>query len=325
MNIVYVSNEAYAGYLGVSLYSLFENNKKEKELDIYIISTGIGRTSRERLYASANIFNRKIHIIDFSDIRERFDYKIDTGKFDISAMGRLFIGELLPKEVERVLYLDCDTVILRSLGKLWRRKLHGKVLAAAAEPTVSEEMKKDIGIGASWKYFNSGVLLIDLNRWRRENIKNKILAYFETISRKSIFADQDAINGALAGRIALIPPEYNFFSNYKYWKYEDLIAISPYYKTVSRKRYEAAKNHPAIIHFAGDERPWNKGCLNYYKKAYDKYKALSPWKGDSYIGGKRAYMFAYHMMNLMTLICPNMRKMISEKYLEEQKRKKGKN
>lgn len=322
MNIVYVSNEAYAGYLGVSLYSLYESNKEEKDLEVYIISTGIRRASRERLFATAKIFKRSLHLIDFSDIRERFEEGESAGKFDISAMGRLFVGELLPAHVKRLIYLDCDTIILRPLGRLWKKSLRGNLLAAAPEPTVSEEMRQDIGIGRNWVYFNSGVLLIDLERWRREGIKNRILRYYENIRAKSVFADQDAINGALAGRIGMLPPEYNFFSNYKYWRYEGLVRISPYYRLVPRHRYECAKLHPAIIHFAGEERPWNKGCMNYYKRAYDKYKALSLWKGEPEVGGKRIFMLAYHVMNRMTLLFPGLRQRISRMYLEEQKKKR---
>ncbi|MDO4787542.1 MAG: glycosyltransferase family 8 protein [Johnsonella sp.] len=322
MNIVYVSNEAYAGYLGVSLYSLYESNKEEENLEVYIISTGIGKNSRERLFSTAKIFKRKLHIIDFSDIRERFKKSGDGGKFDISAMGRLFAGELLPQKIKRLIYLDCDTIVLRPLKRLWKKDLRGNLLAAVLEPTVSEEMREDIGLGRNWKYFNSGVLLIDMERWRREGIKDRILAYYENIRARSIFADQDAINGALAGRIAVLSPEYNFFSNYKYWKYEELLRISPYYRIISKQRYESARSHPVIIHFAGEERPWNKGCMNYYKRAYDKYKERSLWKGEPDVGGKRLFMLAYHVMNRMTLLFPDLRKWISKKYLEEQKKKR---
>ena len=97
--------------------------------------------------------------------------------------------------------------------------------------------------------------------------------------------------------------------------YKELVKNTPEYGIITKEEYKLAAKHPVIIHFAGDERPWNKGCLNYYKKAYDKYAALSVWE-DKRVSGKRIYMFFYHLMNLSTVFIPSLRRRISRMYLE---------
>ena len=315
MEAAYVSNEVYARYLGAALYSLYDNNKDEKELNVHVVSIGMQYTSLKRLKETAKIFKRKINIINFDDIKYKLGKSSDTGRFDYSIMGRLFLGELLPESVKKVIYLDCDTIVLGSLKKLWRLALYSNIMAAVPEPTVNKSIKEKAGLYKDGLYYNSGVLLINLSLWRKENIKDKLLAYHQSIRSKCLFGDQDALNGVLAYRIKLLPPKYNFFSNYKYWSYKELVKNTPEYGIITKEEYKIAAKHPVIIHFAGDERPWNKGCLNYYKKAYDKYAALSVWE-DKRVSGKRIYMFFYHLMNLSTVFVPSLRHRISRMYLE---------
>ena len=103
MNIVYIANEKFAVHLGVSLYSLYERNRHEKELRVFIISTGIGEDSLGKLKSIAKRFGRAVEIIELKDTSKYFDTGLQDASFDISKMGRLLVGELLPKDVDRVL------------------------------------------------------------------------------------------------------------------------------------------------------------------------------------------------------------------------------
>lgn len=83
---------------------------------------------------------------------------------------------------------------------------------------------------------------------------------------------------------------------------------------MTREEYEKAKRHPAIIHYAGDERPWIAGNMNHYRRAYDKYLAMTPWAGTPKEEGKRLYMLAYHGMDYATAVCPRIRRSISRNF-----------
>ena len=104
MDIVYASNDLYARHLAVSMISLFDRNQQAEEITVYVLSVGITEESRQKLQKIADQYHRNLELLDLTDIRDRFDYEIDTRGFDISAMSRLFIGTLLPRTVKRVLY-----------------------------------------------------------------------------------------------------------------------------------------------------------------------------------------------------------------------------
>ncbi len=322
MNIVYVANEKYVQHLCISMLSLLDHHRGKEELRLYIISTGIKEASQKILRDAALLYKREICILDFADIAEKFSYKPDTSRFDIAALGRLFLGELLPAEAERVLYLDCDTLVLQNLEALYAVDLKGKLLGAVPEPTIYPSSKTDIGMYKERLYYNSGVLLADLAQWRKTRATETVLAYLESINEVCLFADQDAINGAFMQRIRTLSPKYNFFSNYPYWRYEALLRLAPEYGVIPKAVFEQAKKHPAILHFAGDERPWKRGNLNYYRRAYEKYKRLSPFADAPPEPANICYMFAYHLMNLATFVCPGLRVWLSRQWLRKIKREK---
>ena len=144
MNIVYASNENYVKHMAASMASVFEQNKKEKRLVVYVLSMGIKMDSREKLESVANRYDREMKWIEFDNIRDYFDFRVHTRGFDISAMGRLFVGRLLPENIRRVLYLDCDTVAVQPFGRLWRMDLKGKLVGAVMEPTIYREVNRSL-------------------------------------------------------------------------------------------------------------------------------------------------------------------------------------
>lgn len=314
MNVVYAANDNYARHLGTSLYSLLDRNRDAEEITAYILSVNLSEENKHHLSSITEQFGRKMVLIEIGEVKDRFAYEIDTGGFDISTMSRLFIGELLPETVERVLYLDCDTVVLQSLQKLWDRSLAGQILGAVLEPTIYREVKEAIDLGEEDPYFNAGVLLIDLKRWREEGVQQKLLSFYQDKGGQLFACDQDAINGALKGHIKSLPPRYNFFTNYRYFSYKELISLSATYEAVPEEAFLQARQHPAIVHYMGDERPWIAGNLNHYRKAYENYLAKTPWKGTPKEKGKVAYMIAYHLMDYVTVVCPGMRRAISKRF-----------
>lgn len=313
MNVVYASNDNFARHLATSLCSLLDHNQLMKELNIYVMSVNMSNLCKDQLRKIAEQFDRPMEIIELGNLEARFTYRVNTGGFDVSTLSRLFVSEVLPESVERILYLDCDTVILRSLQKLWDLDLRGKILAAVMEPTIYESVKEEIGLGEQDPYFNAGVLLIDLKKWREQDIQTRILDFYQAHDGFLFACDQDTINGALKGEIRPMSPSYNFFTNYRYFKYEELVRQSSSYQMVPKEIFQRAKHHPAIVHYMGDERPWIAGNMNHYRKAYEFYLDQTPWRGAPKESKKRIYMFAYHVMDYLTFLWPASRRLISQK------------
>ncbi len=154
MNIVYASNDDYAVHLAVSMTSLFDNNRDAGDITVYVISVGISEENKAKLRGIAKLFGRDIHIIEMDSVRERFDFDIDTRGFDESALVRFFVGELLPDDISKVLYLDCDTVVARPLDLLWNSTLKDCMIKAVPEPTIYQNVKDEIGLGEDDIYYN---------------------------------------------------------------------------------------------------------------------------------------------------------------------------
>ena len=314
MNVVYASNDNYARHLATSMISLFDRNQDMERIVVYILSVAISEESQAKLLQIADRYGRELQVIELSDIKSRFTYEIDTRGFDISAMGRLFMGTLLPEKVERVLYLDCDTVVAQPLKKLWELDLKGRLLAAVMEPTIYEAVKMEIGLEEADPYYNSGVLLIDLKLWRESQTERRLLDFYGAKNGSLFACDQDTINGALKGEILPMSPRYNYFTNYRYFSYENLVCHAPWYRKVPKEAFAAAKKRPAVIHYMGDERPWIAGNLNHYRKAYEHYLAETPWAGTPKEKGKRLYMLAYHVLDYVTVVWPEVRWTISKRF-----------
>ena len=314
MNILYASNDGYARHLGVSLYSLLEHHRDTENITIYLLSVNMSAENQGRLQDIAGQFGRKLVAVEMGDLKERFHGSVDTRGFDISAMTRLFAADVLPETVDKILYLDCDTVILGNLEPLWRMEFGTALVGMVPEPTVYEEMKASIDLKKDDPYYNSGVLLMNLKGWREEKVSEKLLAYYAAKGGNLFACDQDTLNGALRGRIMTLSPTYNFFTNYRYFRYETLEGLNASYEAVGKQEYEAARRHPVVIHYAGDERPWIAGNRNHYRKYYEIYLSRTPWKGTPKETGKELYMLVYWGMNHVTWLCPPVRMWISRKF-----------
>jgi lipopolysaccharide biosynthesis glycosyltransferase len=325
IHILYASNDGYAPHLAASMYSLLENNRQLPHLTIHILSVKMSRECQKKLEKVAAGFGRSFDVIEMGDLFERFPYEVDTRGFDISAMARIFAPDVLCEEVGRCLYLDCDTIVTGSIKELYEVSLGECLAAMVMEPTVYQSMKETIGMGQHDAYFNSGVILMDLEGWRRQQTVKKMLDFYGEHSGSLFACDQDTINGVLKGKIKPLSPRYNFFTNYRYFHYKTLVSQCRAYEQTGKEDFCQAKKKPVIIHYLGDERPWIYGNHNYYRKAYLHYLGKTPWKGMEPVKGKWMYMQLWWCFNKVSFLCPPLRLLISRHFgmkVIDQRRKK---
>lgn len=312
-NIIYVSNDGYAGHLAASLYSLLEHSRTIRSMDVYVLSVGMCREYQERLQAVAGTFNRELYVVELGDLKDRFDFAIDTRGFDVSAMGRLFAPLVLPGTVKKALYLDCDTIVCQSIRPLYETELGEALVGMVMEPTVYERMKEAIGLLRDDPYYNSGVLLMALDKWREQDVLGRLLAFYKACEGRLFACDQDTINGVLKGRIKSLPVKYNYFTNYRYFRYSTLCALCSAYRETGEEAYREAARSPAVIHYLGDERPWIRGNHNHFKRLYEYYLGKTPWKNMEKTRGKEGYMQMWWVFNHLTLAAPGFRLWVSRR------------
>ncbi len=208
-----------------------------------------------------------------------FVYKISSLKFDsfpvsdhinLSAYNRLLIPLLLPNTVSKCLYMDSDMVVDGSLQELFEVDLSGYALGAVVDQSVDDIRHYNrLNYPSSKPYFNSGLLLLNLNMWRELDLTNRILKYI--VDNKSVirFHDQDALNAVLHDMVLYLPLRYNV--QYSFFLKNPMI---------SRKYWDElhlAVRNPVVIHFTNKVKPWHRNCLNPYRYKYTQYNDLSLW------------------------------------------------
>lgn len=283
INVVYTFDDAFAEITGVSLISLFENNRSNY-INIYAVDYGISSCNKEKLQVIAKRYSRKINFIPAISLSTRIPIKTENFGWSEICYERLFYGSLLPLDVDKVLHIDCDTMIRDSLDKVYSINIDGYYLAACHDcypkPRRLIEMKKDT------PYLSNGLILINLRKWRDDKIEQQFVDYIVSNDGKLHHLDQDVMNYVCSPMVKVLPARYNVMS--LTLMYGDLCCglfsdVEPYY---SKKDIVKAVRNPAVVHFTGSRygrRPWeqpsahwyNKEWLHYYKMAeYSKTKQL---------------------------------------------------
>ena len=304
MNIVYASNDAYVPFLGISLFSLLENNRQLDKICVFVLSDSISEKNKGALNDMAIRYDREIVYIDLKEMKEFIPFHFDTFGFHPIVLSRLFLDVLLDREVNQVLYLDCDTIIDGSLEELEKIDLREDYVAMVPELYMPAANKKLIGLTASEPYYNAGVILFNLDMIRRDRMRDRFLKYYQDRNGELLYNDQDIINYCCKGRIRRLSHAYNLSPNLAYFPRHFIKSLQPAYYCEDAREYKRILAKPIIIHYMGDERQWIRGNYNAYKKMFEKYRDNSPWKDMPMIEGQRLYMLCYHILNVLTRICP---------------------
>jgi lipopolysaccharide biosynthesis glycosyltransferase len=193
-----------------------------------------------------------------------------SGHATVATYFRLLLPSILPAALERAIFIDSDAIVSASLEELWQMPLHGRALAAVAEHMLS---CRDHGY-VHGEYFNAGVMLVDLDQWRRAQVLPRGREFARANPDRLRHWDQDVLNHVFTGEWLALEDRWNacphlFGLNGDY-------DLSPEALTDSER--EAIAN-PAIIHFAGPGpvKPWDARCLHPLRDRYRQASAMTPW------------------------------------------------
>jgi len=281
LQVAYSSDDNYAQHVGVSMLSLFENNKEFDDIVIYILENNISVDNKSKLSIIAKSYGRKITFTEISSLLDKISLNIGNS-IAVSSYARLFLSSVVPSEVEKILYIDCDSVITNSLAELWKTDLSACYIAGVAD-TVSQysENFTEIGLQEVDMYINAGMILIDLNKWRINNAEQKFIDFIAQRNGKVRHHDQGTINGVLHNYCKIIHPQYNVMSVFFTMTKDQIIKyynMNGYY--YSEEELREAIRMPVIIHYTPGfvGRPWVKDCKHPLKNMYIKYLQMTPWK-----------------------------------------------
>ncbi len=250
VNIAYMSDSQYVPYVMVSLHSALKNKHPDTIYNVHIIAKDfppedkikIKRIEQENVHI--NIYPAQEHKLNVSRLG-RF------GAFEV-ALQKLFIAEYL-KGVKKVLYLDADTLVQEDLSDIYQTNITGRYAAAVKDGLMYQypEHITELNLRNKELYFNSGVMLLNLEQMRKDEIIKKAVIYFNT--HNDIFGDQDVLNVVFAGKVK--PVSYRYNCNSVFFEEKEIDFLSAFWQENMPQTPQAVYEKAAILHFAG-HKPW---------------------------------------------------------------------
>jgi lipopolysaccharide biosynthesis glycosyltransferase len=254
--VVFACDEGYAMPLATAIRSLVEAYRGACTLEIYVLSDGIAEHTQEKVAHSLHGSTASIHWVPVDLAKYQ---KLSTLSYASKmTFARLEIPGLLPSSISRVLYLDADLLVLDGIEQIIHTDLHGNIVGAVVDGLDAQIKSKTAGLERLphvGQYFNAGVLLIDLDRWREEQITERALQYLNE-NPSTPYADQDALNVVCDGRWKSLDQRWNF-QNCR----DTLIANT------------GLAARPGIVHFVMSAKPWNARVHNVNADVYDTFRA----------------------------------------------------
>lgn len=268
IRIVSACDDNYVQHLAVMLCSLLENTKHQQEIEINIIDGGILLENKEKL--SDFIKERYNLTVNYLKVDQKLYEKFPISHhFTHTIYYRISMPLLFNKSVDKVLYLDADMVIKDDIKNIWDTDINDYYLAAV-EALSFDQRYADLKMPENSLYFCSGLLLINLTQWRKNNIMDKVINFIEENQAKILMWDQDSLNSVLCEQWLPLSLKWNqqtyFFDQEIYQKFKH------------RKDFIEARNSPSIIHYTSSHKPWHYISTHPYKNEYFNYLKLTPWR-----------------------------------------------
>lgn len=271
IQIVVASDNHYAILIAALLKSIDLNHKTSEHIDFHIIDDGISAKSKAKLNSIADPARITLKWIKSKDtVPADITIPIDNSAFPLTAYMRIFSPYVIDQNVDKLIYLDVDTIVQDDISKLWNTPLGDHTIAAVQDPGKTVDCAwagipnyKELGLTADTKYFNSGVLMIDPKKWREQNVAAEVIAALGKYREHVRMADQYGINVIMANKWLELDPKWNWFAHQ-----ED--------------------EGPYIVHFL-DIKPIFKTyhSQEVYKDEFFRYLNMTPWKGFKPISGNK--------------------------------------
>lgn len=303
LSVLYITDENFAHLVGISVTSMFKNNPAQRiALTVYILTTNMSQKNREKFAKLAEDNGQVIRIIDVGDELKKIE-KLNLSKYRGSAMTnlRLWFDKFVPQQVERLLYVDADTIVCGGLDELADYDLQGKMLGmvydAYGKIIADKEHKGEA-------YYNAGVILFDCIKWRKGMWRKKIIRYIKDNGACFKHPDQDIYNILCKNEIIALPIRYNFQPVHQMYRDKVVCRYLGKYDYYSKEQIAEGRDDPAILHMIRvfGRNPWHQNHSHPFDMQYQRYKALSQWK--RYPEGKNRIGIVIRIEILMNKILP---------------------
>ena len=261
ITIFSVCDNHFSVLLGALIKSVEINHLSEEHINFYIVGDNLSRANKENLVNCATSEKISFFLIDISDvIKDKSKLPIDGSSFPLIVYIRLFFPLFIPADVKKVIYLDADMIVQKDVSVLWKIDLEDKTVAGVPDrsqivssPWGGIPNFEELNIDSETKYFNSGLLIINRNKWVETNSTEKIIDCIARNKKFASFPDQYGLNVLFANQWFELDHRWNSYS--PVW-IED----------------------PFIIHFIGIKPIFtNYKYSQKFKDVFFSYLRLTPW------------------------------------------------
>ena len=269
INLVVASDDNYAQHAAITLLSAYDNCSEPQYLQCHILDGGISPEKKEKIISSLAPYDSQVNFIQMD--ATRFKQLYTSFQYTSAIYYRLDLPNVLSSTIEKCIYVDCDLLFLDDIVKLWKINLQGHPMGAVEDLGLMTSKKglagkaKSLGLTSNDKYFNSGVVVMDLEAWRKNDYSRQAI---ELASKHDFQShDQDVLNKLFLGNWQEMDLRWNIIPpiTYLYPK----IIFSSYCKEAIR-----ARNNPGILHYAGRYKAWefaqHKNFNAYYYELLQK-------------------------------------------------------
>ena len=255
IRIVLAADDNYAQHLGVALVSILENYHGKQKIEFHILDNNISDINIKKIRQIGSAY--KVDLFFYKISEDLFGNYPETNHLSRATYSRIFIPELLPLDIKKVLYLDVDLVALKDISELYNTDLKNFSVGAVRD-VMSKEILRIYFDREVTNYFNAGVLLINLEKWRQEKITEKSLEFSRLNRKKIVRADQDILNCLFKNDWLLLDKKFNL----------DLkrgnLNSEPEKDTV-------------VLHYSDKAKPWQYIFYGKSQKYYWQYLKKTPW------------------------------------------------
>lgn len=265
--ICFATDEIYLPYLAVAIQSIIEHSNPHNKYDINILHENLS-PSQQRSITSMRGNNIFIRFVSVKRFHDRFSKLFYTRvHFSNTVYSRFFIQEVLNKYT-KILYLDCDLVVNKDVAELYNTPLNeNKLMGVIRDYEVMRKankqkgwacsyINKTLGIARVTDYFQSGVLLINVKQFQREDILNELISTLTRLKTPN-FVDQDILNAVCKGRVLYLDPRWNVEYHIPFYN-PDWAQTMPAERVYE---YMECRSDPWILHFSSDKKPWHDPSL----------------------------------------------------------------
>lgn len=264
--IACAADDRYVQHLAVMLRSVLANLSPDRTVAAYVVDGGMQEVHKRDLVRSWDPARVSVHFLA-ANPASLAGVPL-WGRMPVATYYKLLVAELLPASVTKAIWLDCDLVVTADLARLWDTDLgewHALAVQDQGVPLVSSpngvSQYRRLGLPADGRYFNAGVMLLSLGRWRRDEVSARAIEYLLAHRDTVVFWDQEALNAVLAGRWGVLDPRWNHIANLR------------------GARHPEGSGSPWVFHFTGSLKPWTYRGSDPSHALYYHYLDQTAWAG----------------------------------------------